>query len=588
MDIADWRRQIDEVDRRLVELLNQRWSSVYTWPQTTHLQLAMLQANAKWTPTDTLTLQGNAYLRSYRASHVDGNGSNAQPCDPAIDPALAGQLCIGDGGTPINQVSDNRVLIQPAFTWRPSADTSLTLLGLFQRDVNGVGTQFLPTQGTLFFNPNGMLAPNAFLGDPNRNSFTRNQWWAGYLFEHRFNDAITVRQNLRYASVDTNLQAVIGTGLQANLRTLNRVSYAVPEAAQNLTVDTNALIKFSTGPLSHTTLVGFDYLFSNSQTKLGIGPAPPLDIFNPVYGLQILPPTITSASNQRQNQYGVYLQDQIAFEKWRLTLSGRHDWVDTTTDTFFTNTQSYQAVRAFSGRAGLNYVFDFGLSPYVSYANSFLPTLGTNFNGQPFLPSTSYQYEVGVKYQPPGTNLSATAAAYKLVQQNTLTVDPQHPTFSVQTGQVTVQGLEFGFTASLARGMNIIGAYTYTDAKITQSNGTDVGNQVAVVPPHQGSLWSDFTVQEGLLRGLGFGAGIRYVGTNYGNSANTLLIPGFALVDALLSYDLGELNPKMQGAKLALNATNVMNTQYVTTCSGPAGCFYGQERFITLTMRYNW
>ncbi len=86
-----------------VELLNQRWSSVYTWPQTTHLQLAMLQANAKWTPTDTLTLQGNAYLRSYRASHVDGNGSNAQPCDPAIDPALAGQLCIGDGGTPINQ-----------------------------------------------------------------------------------------------------------------------------------------------------------------------------------------------------------------------------------------------------------------------------------------------------------------------------------------------------------------------------------------------------------------------------------------------------------------------------------------------------
>jgi iron complex outermembrane recepter protein len=86
-----------------IEMLNQRWSSVYTWPQTTHLQLAMLQANAKWTPTDTLTLQGNAYLRSYRASHVDGNGSDAQPCDPAIDPALGGQLCIGDGGTPLNQ-----------------------------------------------------------------------------------------------------------------------------------------------------------------------------------------------------------------------------------------------------------------------------------------------------------------------------------------------------------------------------------------------------------------------------------------------------------------------------------------------------
>ena len=88
-----------------VEMLNRRWSSVYTWPQTTHLQLAFLQANASWTPTDTLTLQGNAYFRSYRAAHVDANGSDAQPCDPGVpgvDPALAGQMCIGDPGTPLN------------------------------------------------------------------------------------------------------------------------------------------------------------------------------------------------------------------------------------------------------------------------------------------------------------------------------------------------------------------------------------------------------------------------------------------------------------------------------------------------------
>jgi iron complex outermembrane recepter protein len=80
-----------------VELLNQRWSSVFTWPQTTHLQLAFLQANAKWTPTDTFSVQANAYVRAYRAFHVDGNGSDAQPCDDGIN------LCIGDGATPLNQ-----------------------------------------------------------------------------------------------------------------------------------------------------------------------------------------------------------------------------------------------------------------------------------------------------------------------------------------------------------------------------------------------------------------------------------------------------------------------------------------------------
>jgi iron complex outermembrane receptor protein len=86
-----------------VELLNQRWSSVFTFPQTTHLQLAFLQANAKWTPTDTFSVAANTYFRAYRSAHVDGNNSSAQPCDPAIDPTLGGQLCIGDGGTVLNQ-----------------------------------------------------------------------------------------------------------------------------------------------------------------------------------------------------------------------------------------------------------------------------------------------------------------------------------------------------------------------------------------------------------------------------------------------------------------------------------------------------
>jgi iron complex outermembrane recepter protein len=86
-----------------VEMLNRSWSSVYTWPQTSHLQLAFLQANGKWTPTDTLTLQANAYFRSYRAAHVDGNGTGAQTCDPALNPALAGQLCIGDAQTVLNR-----------------------------------------------------------------------------------------------------------------------------------------------------------------------------------------------------------------------------------------------------------------------------------------------------------------------------------------------------------------------------------------------------------------------------------------------------------------------------------------------------
>jgi iron complex outermembrane recepter protein len=81
-----------------VELLNRRWSAVYTWPQTTRLQLAFLEGAASYQPSDVLSIQGLSYLRWFRQAHVDGNNSDAQPC--AIP---SGFLCIGDGFTPINQ-----------------------------------------------------------------------------------------------------------------------------------------------------------------------------------------------------------------------------------------------------------------------------------------------------------------------------------------------------------------------------------------------------------------------------------------------------------------------------------------------------
>ncbi len=93
-----------------VELLNQRWSSVWTWPQNIHLQLAFLSANLNHSFSDTLSFQGNAYYRGLWQSRFDGNGTDAQPCN---DPAL---LCIGDPFTSLIQnVSVPNTLAPSAF-----------------------------------------------------------------------------------------------------------------------------------------------------------------------------------------------------------------------------------------------------------------------------------------------------------------------------------------------------------------------------------------------------------------------------------------------------------------------------------------
>jgi iron complex outermembrane receptor protein len=65
-----------------IEMLDRRWSSVYTWSQTSHLQLAFLTASINHSFSETVSWQANSYYRGYRQAHVDGNGTGAQPCDP--------------------------------------------------------------------------------------------------------------------------------------------------------------------------------------------------------------------------------------------------------------------------------------------------------------------------------------------------------------------------------------------------------------------------------------------------------------------------------------------------------------------------
>jgi iron complex outermembrane recepter protein len=80
-----------------VQMLRSRWSSVFTWPQTTENQLAFVTTNASYNPSDTLSLQGNAYFRDFWQQHVDGNNTNVQFCNPG--PPL---LCFNDAVTSLN------------------------------------------------------------------------------------------------------------------------------------------------------------------------------------------------------------------------------------------------------------------------------------------------------------------------------------------------------------------------------------------------------------------------------------------------------------------------------------------------------
>ncbi|MBP0649672.1 TonB-dependent receptor, partial [Mycobacterium tuberculosis] len=126
--------------------------------------------------------------------------------------------------------------------------------------------------------------------------------------------------------------------------------------------------------------------------------------------------------------------------------------------------------------------------------------------------------------------------------------------------------------------LDLIANYSWTDTEITE--GENAGNRLANAPEHAASPWLDYTLKDGAFAGLGFGAGVRYVGARYAENANTTHLDANTLFDAALHYE-------KQNYKLSLNVRNLTDEAYVSTC-GSFGCYWGDGRTVTAKLSYKW
>jgi iron complex outermembrane receptor protein len=495
-----------------------------------------------------------------------------------------------DSDTQVDFTEIQRLSLTPSILWRPTADTSLTVLVNLQDDPKAGFFNQLPQQGTLLANPNGGIPTSFYSGEPDFDKYSRQQETVSTLFEHRFDDTWTVRQNFRYVHMKGDFRTIFPFALEPDNRTLDRVSFSEQEKADAFTVDNQVQTKFTTGSLRHTVLAGLDYqrLVDDAVFRDGLDVLT-IDIFAPVYHQPVPFAPIDGDRRQIQNQLGLYLQDQVKFDRLTLLFGGRQDWADNKINDHLTQTTAKTSDDALTWRAGAIYEFDFGIAPYASYTESFQPQSGTDFFGTAFNPTTGQQYEVGVKYQPRGYNSFVSAAAFELTQQNVLTADPDptHLFASVQTGEIRVRGIEVEGKASLADGLNVTAAYTYTDPIVTKANDMTLGRHPVSIPDQTASIWADYTIPRGPAAGLGFGGGMRWVDQSYADALNTLRAPGYFLFDAALRYDLGKLNHTLNGVQLALNATNLFDREYLASCSD-LGCGYGLRRSVFGQIKYQW
>lgn len=489
------------------------------------------------------------------------------------------------GGTQVNFTNNDNYFIAPSVTWLPDADTRFTVLG--EASYNKTrGQNFLPYVGTVTAAPFGRIPTNFFSSEPSVDSFRREQQMLGYQFERNLSDNATFRQNARVAHVDVDFASLVGSGY-ANVNTgdLARYNFLTTAKATQAQADSSLEYRFGTGPIQHTALVGLDlkhYAIDDFQGfSFGV---PSINVLNPVYQ-----PTARFNGAPYQNafltqrQLGIYVQDQMKLGGFTLVLSGRNDFVDTTNDNRIGAGQTREDSK-FSGRAGLIYNFDSGVAPYVSYATSYNPVVGINSaTNTLLLPETGVQTEVGVKYKPIAfIDAQFGIALFDLKRQNALTTNPANPLLPTQTGEVTSRGIELEAIANLQPGFKVAGSFTSYNLFVSKDlNPALVGTVPTNAPRQLTSLWGDYTFQDGQLRGFGFGGGVRYVGSSFADQANLLPVPSFTLFDATVHYE-------WDGWRVALNALNIGDKTYVSSCNTATSCFYGDRRRVTASVGYKW
>lgn len=505
---------------------------------------------------------------------------------------------VRDAGTQVDHIDNKRYNIAPSLTWNIDTDTSLTLLTQFTRDDTGATSQFMPIQGTKIKSPLGKVSHHKNLGDPDYEFYDRTYYALGYAFEHRFNDVWQFRQNLRYTKSELSFQQLtVGSYAYAPADAagnISRTSTNVNEDIGQFAVDNNFQANFATGNIDHTVLIGLDHQRTSTSYLSIYGDGGKTNIFNPVYGQPIVRPARAGAYydyDQKTIQTGLYVQDQMALNQWRLTLGGREDWVHQGT-TYLNKKDVTNTDRSknFSGNAALSYVFDSGVVPYLSYAESFQPASNASVSPtESYKPTEGKQWELGIKYQPPGSNTLLSAAVYDLTQKNVLvtSIGAGGESITNQTGEVKVKGLELEAVSDVTENLKVIAAYTLAKSEVQK--GIYQGNRLQLMPNQQASLWTDYTWHSGVLDGFGIGAGARYTGNTYGDQANTWLgkADAYTVFDAAVHYDLGRLDNSLKGASLKLNASNLFDKDYLSTCDG-SYCYFGDQRSVVASATYQW
>lgn len=513
-------------------------------------------------------------LGSYQLRRLDVDLGGA--LGSQADFRLTGAYEAGDSYRDI--VHSERSVLAPSIAWSAGKNTSFLLQ-----------TEFLhqrrtPDRGIPSLNGVPAAVPVSNFYGEKYDYATTDARNARFNVEHAVNDKLTLRNNFQYSTLTLDAVNTRTLGLTAGNTQVRRQITYFPQDQTNYLNQTEAVYKLDAGPIQHTLLAGVELGNQTASRLVGAANASSVSLQTPQHiavmpNLASLPIVIDSSF--KADTVAAYAQDQISFGQHWKTLAGlRFDRFKQTQDDHRTGLVQNRTDSEWSPRVGIVYQPNDAHALYGNLSRSFQPVGNDLFyNGKDFAqikPVESLQQEVGAKSEWYGGRLLSTVALYQITQRNAITKDPTDPAGlrQVQTGEQQSRGFEVDVSGTVLPGWKVFANYALNIARITQSNNFKVGNRPANIPKHSGSLWTSYE----LGHGFSIGGGAFYVSDRYAVEDNTVNLPSYVRVDAMLAY-------KAKDWEAGLNLNNLTNRTYYESANNNHQIQPGTPRSAMLYVR---
>ena len=437
--------------------------------------------------------------------------------------------------------------------------------------------------------PDESLADIVF-GDSNSNIQTLEASIMRAQLTQKMSETKKLNFSMTLSSFEKMYQNLYASGYDGTLVTMD--GYRDPTERDNFIVSGNLVNEISTGNMTHTLLMGVEFIdtenknlrydafwSSTSDDNEVFNITRPMDFSVNSAGLGTGVDFATALNSQTESDITVssfYIQDQIdVSDNLKVLLGGRIDDFGITVRDIKNGSSESRNDNTFSPRAGVVYKPQENVSYYVSYSESFLPRSGEQFksltaSSARLDPDVFESIEFGVKLAL-ANNMSFTAAYFDSEQ-----VRAERDNDTGETSEVrglTVSGIELELKGRVNDSLNL--AIGFSDL----SGETSSGGIPREIPEHTLSAYVSYQMNDQLSWALGL--------TQQGESKikdNTpgLVLPEYTRID-LAAYYVVAKNLTVQ-----MNVENLMDELYFPHSHSTHQATVGESVNTRVSMRWTY